>query len=687
MSSKTKRALLIGINEYPNFPRHQLYGCVNDVAVMADILQRCYGFPNEEMIILKDAEATRDAILKAMNQLAAETGEDDIVVVHYSGHGSQVTDREGDEPDGMDETIVPYDSGREPDENRDITDDEIYEWLLKLCGKTANVTLIFDCCHSGTITRDPFGTGARRVEPDRRPICQLPPSPVTFTRDRENRREIGASGWLPLSNKYVLIAGCRDEESAYEYRINHDGKSLLLGTLTYYLALELATAGTGSSYRDLFERVSAFVTAAKPRQHPQLEGAGDREVFGIRDIVPMQYILVTDRIGSRVHLNAGAAHGMVAGSTWTVYAQGIKNVTDETPRLGTVEITDVQAVSAIGNIVEEHVPGAISGTCRAVESDHYYRLQPFSVTIQYPQGFDYPATELRKAVINSPRLCYTDDEQNADAKACILSPRSAVQPGDPVPQVQSVDDAAWAVVDTTGRLLMPLHTLSEQGVVAILISNFEKLARFRQTLQLVNPDPENVIKGKVTVTLQQLVDGKWINAPIDQNYGMPVFRDGERLGITITNHYSKPVYINILDFGLNKKISLFFPNNNTGELLLPTQSIQIGYREGDECYLGFPERFPYVTEPHEKVPEGVIETLKVIVTTHPTDFCNLAQESVRSTDKHKMPTDKDILSELQKFFNLAYHGIGDWSTWLLKGAKEEWTTIERQFYLLSKQLG
>ena len=128
MSSGTddrqKWALLIGINSYPNFaPRGQLSGCINDIEVMRQVLERSFNFPEDHVVSLKDEQATREGILTAMKELVARIGKDDIVVVHYSGHGSQMTDLEGDEPDGLDETIVPYDSGRAPDHaNRDIKD-------------------------------------------------------------------------------------------------------------------------------------------------------------------------------------------------------------------------------------------------------------------------------------------------------------------------------------------------------------------------------------------------------------------------------------------------------------------------------------------------------------------------------------------------------------------------------------
>jgi uncharacterized caspase-like protein len=212
-------ALLIGINWYPNFaPRGQLTGCVNDVEVMRQVLLNSFGFPENHVAVITDEQASREGILGAMRELVQRVGQDDIVVFHYSGHGSQMTDLEGDEPDGLDETIVPYDSGRAPHENRDIKDDEIYLWLKELTAKTSAVTLIFDCCHSGTIVRDDFGGEVRWVEPDLRPAHELPSSPIplAFRGQLDGGRDVGPSGWLPLGERYVLISGCSQKERSFE---------------------------------------------------------------------------------------------------------------------------------------------------------------------------------------------------------------------------------------------------------------------------------------------------------------------------------------------------------------------------------------------------------------------------------------------------------------------------------------
>ena len=121
-SSSTKRALLIGINKYRAVPK--LQGSLNDVQTMQQILLTRWGFLDKNISMVTDEAATRAGMLAALEQLVKDTGPNDTVYFHYSGHGSQVEDLNGDETDdGLDETLVPQD-GRSGDV-RDITDDEL----------------------------------------------------------------------------------------------------------------------------------------------------------------------------------------------------------------------------------------------------------------------------------------------------------------------------------------------------------------------------------------------------------------------------------------------------------------------------------------------------------------------------------------------------------------------------------
>jgi hypothetical protein len=672
-SQPNKWALLIGINQYPKLARrYQLSGCANDVEAMASILRDNYGFPDNHLAALKDGQATREGILAAMDALVGQVAEDDIVVIHYSGHGSQMTDREQDEADGRDETIVPSDSGRGSQPNRDITDDEIYLRLLPLARTTPYVTLIFDCCHSGTITRDAFGPSSRWVEPDLRPAEELPPSPIPVERAaglREAARDLGPSGWLPIAERYVLIAGCRDEESSYEHIVAsaHGGRPVTHGALTYFLAQELVSAGAGATYRDVFERASARVTAAHPRQHPQAEGARDRTLFGVHDIEPMRFVPVTGRADDQVTLAAGAAHGLTAGSRWMVYPQATKQVRDETPSLGQVEIVSIRAVSADARILEEASPGAIVVGSRAVEEAHNYGEMRLVVDL-YPAPTGYgTATEALKQEIEQSRLLrlQADDEaeEAADMRAYVIAPRSEASENDPVAQLGAVQQATWAVV-ASGELAMPTHSVTEPGVVAVLRDNLEKLARYRNALTLQNPNPSSPLRGKVNLRLKRPApDGEWMTVGEDEQ---AVFDVDDVIAFEITNRHSAPVYVTLLDFGLTGGISLLFPPNRPSEKLEPGITMIYGQRPGEGIELWIPDEFP--------LSHGT-ETFKLFATTHEVDFSWLQQERVRDVDR-------GFDTPLGRLFDMAYTGRGtrDARPTRLPEA-EEWTTVERSFTL------
>jgi hypothetical protein len=676
----TKRALLVGINQYPNLePRYQLSGCVNDGSLMADILRNHFGFPEANLTVLTDAEATRDGILNALDTLVTETYAGDIIAIYYSGHGSQRTDLEGDEPDGLDETIVPYDSGRHDHPNRDITDDEIYLRLLGLAEKTPHVTLIFDCCHSGTITRDAFGAKERWIEPDLRPAEALGAAKMDLGSLKAANRETGPSGWLPLGKRYVLIAGCRDDESAFEYPLHRAGETLTHGALTYFLGEELVKAVPESTYRDIFERVSARVSAVYPRQHPQMEGACDRVLLDVHDIQPMRFVPVVKCVGNRVTLGAGAAHGVTAGSQWAIYPPATKKVTGETPRNGLVEIETVRAVTC-----DAAITGAaktIAAGDRAVEEAHFYGEMRLVIELKTPAGFNVYRDELVKLVGASALLRMAGEQEAGDLCVYILPPRETVRSVDPAPQLGAIGEAMWAVVGQDGRLAMPAHPITQAGVRDTLRDNLEKAARYRQALALKNVNQDSLLKGQVEFVLKQHRNGNtWIEVEPDNQSGEILYEEGDRIAIQITNHFEKPVYISILDFGLTGAISILHPVEGAREQLAPGKSIEVGVRTGDEIELYMPDDFPYTPDPADSTPTSGRETFKLFATTHEADFRPLIQGGYRN-----IQSQKGAGTPLGKLLELALTGCGTRDASRNRvPPDEEWTTLERSFILRKK---
>lgn len=153
--SGKRKALLIGINYIGQ--KNALRGCINDVKnVRAFLLQ--HGYKEEDMVILTDdqqnskAIPTRANILRGMQWLVAGAQTNDSLFLHYSGHGGQTQDTDGDEEDGNDEVIYPVDY----EQASHITDDEIHNAVVSPLMPGVRLTALFDSCHSGTVLDLPY---------------------------------------------------------------------------------------------------------------------------------------------------------------------------------------------------------------------------------------------------------------------------------------------------------------------------------------------------------------------------------------------------------------------------------------------------------------------------------------------------------------------------------------------------
>lgn len=159
-ASAEKRALVIGIGNYPDvdYGWHSINGD-NDIAIVCEMLET-NGFPSQNIIVLRNAQATYKGILTAFTKLKAHSKAGDIIYIHFSGHGQQITDLDGDEEEGYDEAWIPYDALQEPTPSyqgeRHLTDDRLNEELLQLrkkVGTEGRIIVVTDACHSGTGTR------------------------------------------------------------------------------------------------------------------------------------------------------------------------------------------------------------------------------------------------------------------------------------------------------------------------------------------------------------------------------------------------------------------------------------------------------------------------------------------------------------------------------------------------------
>lgn len=170
------RALLVGVNFYQQNPAVKpTRGAEEDATETAKFIKSQYGFADDEVFCLLGKEATAQRIRDEFRRWLIEgTQPGDRVFFLYAGHGSQTKDLNGDETDGMDEVLAPYDVNWRGDGFVNvILDDELDELTQQLAGRMA--VFVFDSCNSGTITRGVPGANAKsNIEGDARYL----PSPA-----------------------------------------------------------------------------------------------------------------------------------------------------------------------------------------------------------------------------------------------------------------------------------------------------------------------------------------------------------------------------------------------------------------------------------------------------------------------------------------------------------------------------
>ena len=267
----SKKALCIGINDYPG-THMDLQGCVNDAQDWAAALA-ARGYATTSLL---DSQATKAEMVAAMSDLIGAAVKGDTVVITYSGHGTYQPDTDGDEADGLDEALCPYDIQLK---HAALTDDEIHDIFLSR-KPGVRLLLISDSCHSGTVTRaapaDPEADGAR---PRFMPMGNwLPDDQLPKTRAGGVAAHVAApSSASPFLRAYsrqlgdLLLAGCKEGPNNFSYDARINGR--FNGAFTYYALKTLKALPPDATYTAWHKAIVKYLPSASYPQSPQLVGS------------------------------------------------------------------------------------------------------------------------------------------------------------------------------------------------------------------------------------------------------------------------------------------------------------------------------------------------------------------------------------------------------------------------------
>lgn len=589
-------ALIVAVGQYPESSGWSSLGAANDLQLVRDALMQ-QRFPEENIAGLQDEVATKAGIVQAFrHHLINKARPGDIAVFHFSGHGQQVMDDNGDELDGFDEALVPYDSPQDfqpgiYEGERLLKDDELNALLIELrrkLGKEGQVLVLLDACHSGTATRGyaPARGSWRKMAPP--PYLEKAQNNPPDTGQFQEEAERNAGKQAPLIAFFASAAS----QLNYEYR-DEGGNSY--GPLSYAFSKVFPTLERQVTYGSFFSRIKQEMAALAPRQAPWMEGPSELAVLGGYAAPAPQHLEVLRWYGPQTLIvDAGTLKGIHAGTAIRLFPSGTRDTAGVQPiTRGVVSnaFPLISEVSLEGDIDEE----AAAGAWGFVERQNYGSIRarlmvaPGAEALQPALLSEAAAYAALQLVRSQPDIVLEQEEDENGHRKLLLRSRD--------------DYVLWA---------SPLEgknpeALAEQAVKRCLAyAQAEFLRKLEMDNRFLEAEMELI---PVTVKRENrkfVVDEKLPLSSKAGPDGVVRFREGESFIIRVTNRGVRPVYYSVLDVQADNQVQPLIPNPVCG-LGAADYYIQPGQTQELDCII-------------DVYPPYGNEALKLIATEEPLEL-------------------------------------------------------------------
>ncbi len=504
-------ALLVGIDQYNTRSRiPTLRGCVNDIQGMQTYLegrvaQQAFTL---HLRVLTNEQATRENIIEGFRSHLCQAQAEDVALFYYAGHGAQANAPQEfwpSDPDRMLETLVCYDSRIDKD-HWDLADKELAKLIAEVDAKKPHISIVLDCCHSGSGTRgDAIEATTRQAEPDRRnrPIESFLVSPSEAAAQAQTQQTASVTRSLSPTaiklpvGRHVVLSACRDIEKASEYI----GGGKTRGAFSYFFQEALTKTNGSLSYRDLFKRTDALVRLNIPTQAPQMEATHSEDLeqsFLGGAIAPsLPYFTASHHPEHGWCIDGGAIHGLQppTGSETTVLAlfplgsspEQMKQVSSAIPSEGSA-IAQVNVTQVLPQLskIEDSDP-ALSDTHNTFKA----------VVIGSPLPSVFVSLEGDAAAVEAVRGAIATAGPNAQPSLYI---QTAQQASDAHYRVLAQDSAYTITAAADNRPLVAPVPGYTPASVAQLVQNLEHIARWKTIAELDSP-ASSQIQGAVKLSI------------------------------------------------------------------------------------------------------------------------------------------------------------------------------------------
>ncbi|MCP4701700.1 MAG: SUMF1/EgtB/PvdO family nonheme iron enzyme [Gammaproteobacteria bacterium] len=516
-------ALLAGINDYASPDVSSLNGCVNDVNIFADLLRKKFDVPEKGLKILINEQATHANIKAAFREhltgtakIWSEAGKNypaPAFLFYFSGHGSQAVNPTGSNPDGMDSTIVPWDS--RTDGVYDIKDWEINAMLDELASYgTDNVTVIMDC---------------------------------EFSNLRGN-----------LQSNYVFLGACNKTERVREHDVGEG--SFHHSAMTYFLVQELRAMSGNLTYRKLHQRITDQLNKHYSHQHSQCTGDINRLVFGNLHLKQDIFLTIIDKRDGYFWINGGLAHGITEGSELQVYPPETRTLEGAGKPLAMLQVEEEGATrsACVSTEGEQNIPRHARVAIHRLNFGNMQR----SVLIEID---DAEVRDNLSAFLSDSKLepyIHIVEQGDADFRVTLQdSTTLRVQDNSGADLLPPCRDAR--ISNTAFEVSRDLlHLVRFQNTLELANSTpYSELAdAISVEIKRLDFDPEPIAK-----FLENSEDGE------------TVLESGQRIVVEITNHSDQPLYFTVLNLSSDFSVTRLYPRmRGSHEQLAPERTFSLG---------------------------------------------------------------------------------------------------------------
>ncbi|TFK37085.1 caspase domain-containing protein [Crucibulum laeve] len=612
-------ALIIGINEYAHPDIYNLNGATTDADTISAFLTQTMSIPSSHITNLRNRQATRSAVIEEIRRFASDhrIKEGDPILIYYAGHGAETLAPVGWEaggPNARIQMLIPYDFVPEEvatESGQGILDKE-FNLLLSYIAeeKGDNITVILDCCHSGSGTRSEDSsilTRGLNLPEGYTIFPNLDPVVSSGARGTEIPSRFARAGLA----SHVLLAACREDQTAKE---TADG-----GIFTAALLDAFNKVGINSvTYEDVVSLLQHFGYD----QNPQCEGIHrSRKFFNWNYASPYRNALfpVRRENGDEYILEAGEAHGISEGAEFLVYRHRTL-YPDPEQSLGTLIAYRTQKFTTTARLADNSPLLDLPGSAFALQTRSGDKPD---LRLYTRNGDIWAMLTNIQAVIKRRRILLVEEGEHSDLVLVMLDGEVVFHFSEKIsrtynmirmPDSVSLDfDRICGIISSAADFYSYLSLGANTGGLAskveVQCTTLQFQGMSEDLFPVLVPSGENLVKEGV------------INVCIDDDF---------IYGFKVTNKSKLALYISVFYFDISDLsiTSYYQPNTGSGEGaggLRPGGDLTIGYGSG-----GIQPR-EFFLRPGQEVDVGFV---KLFITTIPVDYSFIPQESPFEETRH-----------------------------------------------------